>query len=54
MSKYGKIKTTVKKKWQFATGDRQNRSAATCTFDSRTKRLRTRSAQKRASVKEYD
>jgi len=53
-NKYDNVRITVKKRWELSTGDRQNRSAATCSFDSRQKRMRTRQAQKRFSMKDYE
>jgi hypothetical protein len=52
--KYENVQITVKKRWEVATGDRQNRSATSCTFDNRPKRMRTRSAQKRFSMRDYE
>ena len=52
--KYENVQIAVKKRWELSTGDRQNRSAATCTMDNRPKRLRTRLAQKRFSMRDYD
>jgi len=54
MSKYGSIKSKSIKQWEHRTGDKQNRSAATCTMDNRPKRLRTRSALKRFSMRDYE
>ena len=52
--KYKNVQIAVKKRWELSTGDRQNRSATSCTFDNRPKRLRTRSAQKRFSMRDYE
>jgi hypothetical protein len=52
--KYENVQIAVKKRWELSTGDRQNRSATTCTMDNRPKRLRTRSAQRRFSMRDYD
>jgi hypothetical protein len=52
--KYENVQIAVKKRWELSTGDRQNRSAATCTMDNRPKRLRTRSAQRRFAMRDYD
>ena len=52
--KYENVQISVKKRWELSTGDRQNRSATSCTFDNRPKRLRTRSAQKRFSMRDYE
>jgi hypothetical protein len=52
--KYENVQIEVKKRWQLATGDRQNRSAATCTMDNRPKRLRTRSAQRKFAMRDYE
>jgi hypothetical protein len=52
--KYENIQITVKKRWELSTGDRQNRSAATCTMDNRPKRKRTRNDIDRQWRREYD
>jgi len=52
--KYDNVKITVKKRWELSTGDRQNRSATTCTIDNRPKRLRTRSAQRKFAMRDYE
>jgi hypothetical protein len=52
--KYENVQIAVKKRWELSTGDRQNRSATSCTFDNRPKRLRTRSAQRRFSMRDYE
>lgn len=52
--KYENVQVRVKKRWELSTGDRQNRSSVTCTFDNRPKRMRTRSAQRNFAIKDYD
>lgn len=52
--KYENVQVRVKKRWELATGDRQNRSSATCTFDNRPKRIRTRSAQRKFAMRDYE
>jgi len=52
--KYENVQITVKKRWELSTGDRQNRSAATCTMDNRPKRMRTRQAERRFSMRDYE
>jgi len=52
--KYENVQISVKKRWELSTGDRQNRSATSCTFDSRPKRIRTRSAQRKFAMRDYE
>ena len=52
--KYENVQIAVKKRWKLSTGDRQNRSATSCTFDNRPKRLRTRSAQRKFAMRDYE
>ena len=52
--KYENVQITVKKRWELSTGDRQNRSATSCTFDNHPKRLRTRSAQRKFAMRDYE
>jgi hypothetical protein len=51
--KYENVQIKVKKRWQISTGDRQNRSATTCTFDNRPKRVRTRQSQQNFIMRDY-
>jgi len=52
--KYENVQIAVKKRWELSTGDRQNRSATSCTFDNRPKRLRTRSARNKFVMRDYE
>ena len=49
---YEPIKINVKKKWQLPTGHKQDR--ANTTFDNRPKRIRTRQAEKRFIMRDYE
>lgn len=52
--KYENVTIKVKKRWEMSTGDRQNRSAATCTMDNRPKRMRTRQAERNFIMRDYE
>ena len=52
--KYENVQIRVRKRWEMSTGDRQNRSAATCTMDNRPKRMRTRQAERNFSIRDYE
>ena len=52
--KYENVQIKVKKRWELSRGHVQNRSADTCTIDNRPKRMRTRQAERRFIMKDYE
>jgi len=52
MSKYGKIKTKVKKPWELARGHNSHRSGSG-SHDNRPRRIRTRMDARRVALAEY-
>jgi hypothetical protein len=53
MAKIETIKTNAKPIWKIGKGHNQHRSGSGVHLDRRTKRVRTRSAQKRAALADY-
>jgi len=52
VSKYGKIKTKVKKPWELARGHNSHRSGSG-SHDNRPRRIRTRMDARRVALAEY-
>ena len=52
MSKYGKVKTKVKKPWELPHGHNSHRSGSG-SHDNRARRIRTRMDARRVALAEY-
>lgn len=52
--KYENVQIKVKKRWELSHGPVLNRSAETCTIDTRPKRMRTRKDIERNWRRDYE